>query len=108
MKTLAAFPLLALALTACDPYYGAGQPQPYPQDPQGYPQQGYPPYPDQGYPPPGPPMPPGQPYPGPGQPTYPAPGYPAGQTSYRAIGTEPFWDLEIGNQLIFTDRGNSV
>ena len=104
MKTIAAFPLLALA--ACQPYgYGTG-PEPYPQGPQGYPQPGYPSYPDPGYP--GPPMPPGQPYPGPGQPTYPAPGYPAGTTTYRAIGTEPFWDLEIGRDLIFTDRGNNV
>ena len=39
MKTIATVPLLALALTACDPYYGTG-PQPYPQGPQG--QQGYP------------------------------------------------------------------
>jgi len=115
MKTIAAFPLLALALTACDPYYNTG-PQPYPQGPQGYPQPGYPPYPDSGYPqpyPPGPPMPPGQPYPGPGQPTYPAPVYPqpgdpTGETTYRAVGTEPFWDLEIGRELIFTDRGNNV
>jgi heat shock protein HslJ/uncharacterized membrane protein len=58
-------------------------------------------------------MPPGQPYPGPGQPTYPSPGYPApgypsGEAHYRAIGTEPFWDLEIGRDLIFTDRGNDV
>ncbi|MDP9422793.1 MAG: META domain-containing protein [Pseudomonadota bacterium] len=105
MKTIAAFPLLALALTACDPYYGTGS-QPYPQEPQGYPQPGYPPYPDPGYP--GPPMPPGQPYPGPGQPTYPAPGYPSGESTYRAIGTEPFWDLEIGRELIFTDRGNNI
>ena len=122
MKNIAAFPLLALALTACDPYYNTG-PEPYPQGPQGYPQPGYPPYPDPGYPQPypptsypqpgypqgGPPMPPGGPiYPGPGQPTVPAPNYPAGETSYRAIGTEPFWDLEIGGQLIFTDRGNNV
>jgi uncharacterized membrane protein len=28
---------------------------------------------------------------------------------YRAIGTEPFWDLTIdGQQMIFTDRGNNV
>lgn len=100
MKTIAAFPLLAFTLTACQPYgYGTG-PEPYPQGPQGYP------YPDPGYP--GPPMPPGPPYPGPGQPTYPAPGYPSGETTYRAVGTEPFWDLEIGRELIFTDRGNSV
>ena len=109
MKTIAAFPLLALALTACEPYgYGAGGPQPYPQGPQGYPDPGYPApgYPQPGYPDSGPPMPPGGPvYPGPGQPP---PNYPTGQTTYRAVGTEPFWDLEIGSELIFTDRGNNV
>ena len=107
MKTIAAVPLLALALTACQPYYSqpGGNP-PYPQGPQG--PQGYPqPYPGQPYPP-GPPMPPGAPYPGPGQPTYPSPAYPTGQATYRAIGTEPFWDLEIGQNLTFTDRGNNV
>ena len=131
MKTIATVPLLALALTACDPYYGTGYPQPYPQGPQGqqgYPQPDYPPYPDQGYPQPypqqgyppqgypqgGPPMPPGGPvYPGPGQPSYPQqgypqPGYPSEQGNYRAIGTEPFWDLEIGRDLVFTDRGNNI
>lgn len=109
MKSIAAFPLLALALSACDPYYNTGT-EPYPQDPQGYPQPGYPPYPDPGYPQPGgPPMPPGGPvYPGPGQPTQQAPAFPSGETTYRAIGTEPFWDLEIGRELIFTDRGNNV
>ena len=117
MKSIAAFPLLALALTACDPYYGTG-PEPYQQGPQGYPQPGYPSYPDQGYPQGGPPMPPGPAYPGPGQPgypstnypqpNYPAPAEPSGESSYRAIGTEPFWDLEIGRDLIFTDRGNNV
>jgi heat shock protein HslJ/uncharacterized membrane protein len=108
MKNIAAFPLIALALAGCDPYYNTG-PEPYPQGPQGYPQPGYPPYPDPGYPQGGPPMPPGGPvYPGPGQPTVPAPTYPAGETRYRAIGTEPFWDLEIGSQLIFTDRGNNI
>jgi heat shock protein HslJ/uncharacterized membrane protein len=110
MKTLAALPLLALALTACDPYYNTG-PEPYPQGPQGYPPTGYPQpgYPDPGYPQGGPPMPPGGPvYPGPGQPNYPSPNYPTGETTYRAIGTEPFWDLEIGRDLIFTDRGNNV
>ena len=102
MKSIAAFPLIALALTACVPAGYGVESQPYPQGPQGYP-----PYPDQGYP--GPPMPPGGPvYPGPGQPTNPAPGYPSGETTYRAIGTEPFWDLEIGRELIFTDRGNNV
>lgn len=108
MKTIVALPLFALALTACDPYYNTGA-QPYPQGPQGYPQPGYPPYPDPGYPQDGPPMPPGGPvYPGPGQPNYPAPNYPSGETTYRAIGTEPFWDLEIGRDLIFTDRGNNI
>jgi heat shock protein HslJ len=107
MKNIAAFPLLALALAACQPYgYGPGYQQPYPQGPEGYPQS---PYPAPGYPgPDSPPFPPGQPYPGPGQPTYPAPNNPTGETSYRAVGTEPFWDLEIGRELIFTDRGNNV
>lgn len=28
---------------------------------------------------------------------------------YRALGTEPFWDLTINErQMVFTDRGNSV
>ncbi len=112
MKTIATLPLLALALTACDPYYnraaalsaGAARLS----------AAGLPPYPAPGYPQGGPPMPPGGPvYPGPGQPTparlsaHPAP-YPIGETTYRAIGTEPFWDLEIGRDLIFTDRGNNV
>ena len=43
MKTIAAFPLLALALGACAPYYDQQPGYSYPQDPQGYPQQGYPP-----------------------------------------------------------------
>ncbi|HKN42019.1 MAG TPA: hypothetical protein VJV87_03900, partial [Sphingomicrobium sp.] len=113
MKTIATVPLFLLALTACEPYgYGAGYPQPYPQGPQGpggypepYPNPGYPQpgYPQPGYPQGGPPMPPGGPvYPGQGQPV-PAPGYPSGETTYRAVGTEPFWDLEIGRELIFTD-----
>ena len=35
------------------------------------------------------------------------PGPPGG--TYRAIGTEPFWDLTIDpGQMIFTDRGNNV
>ena len=28
-----------------------------------------------------------------------------GAETYRAIGTEPFWDLRIGRELVFTDRG---
>ena len=42
------------------------------------------------------------------QPDLSAAGLSAGQATYRAIGTEPFWDLEIGRDLIFTDRGNNV
>ena len=45
-------------------------------------------------------------YPGPGYPG--PPSYPDAQTNYRAIGTEPFWDLEIGRDMVFTDRGNNV
>jgi uncharacterized membrane protein len=30
------------------------------------------------------------------------------EAPYRAIGTEPFWDLTIGRDLIFTDRGNGL
>jgi uncharacterized membrane protein len=111
MKTIFALPLLVLGLAACQPYPQGpgypGGPQPYPQDPTGYPP--YPPGP--AYPGPGgPPYPPGPAYPAPGypQPGYPQPGYPSGETSYRAIGTEPFWDLEIGQSLTFTDRGNNV
>ncbi len=39
---------------------------------------------------------------------YPPPFPPPGDASgnYRAIGTEPFWDLNIGRDLVFTDRGN--
>lgn len=37
---------------------------------------------------------------------YPAP--PAAQGDYRAIGTEPFWDLTISRNLVFTDRGRNV
>jgi heat shock protein HslJ len=36
------------------------------------------------------------------------PGPPTTEGSYRAIGTEPFWDLTIGRDLVFTDRGNNV
>ncbi len=41
---------------------------------------------------------------------YPAPysGPPVDQGNYRAIGTEPFWDLTISNNLVFTDRGSNV
>ena len=92
MRTLAATLLpLSLALGACDtmsqdPYGTSGYPPaPYPgQDP--YPPPGYPPqpYPPQDYPP-----------------AYPAP-VPG---DYRASGTEPFWDLTIGRDMVFTDRG---
>ena len=51
------------------------------------------PYGPQGYP---------EPYPAP----YPGP--PVEQGNYRAIGTEPFWDLAIGRNLVFTDRGSNI
>ena len=63
---------------------GACQTYPGPYGPPGYPE----PYP--------------QPYPQP----YPEPGPTTGD--YRAMGTEPFWDLTIGRDLVFTDRGNNL
>jgi uncharacterized membrane protein/heat shock protein HslJ len=87
---------LALSLAACMAPYGA---EPYGSD--GYPPQPYPgePYPPQGYP---------QPYP-PSGPNYgyPSPGYPAppGSADYHAQGTEPFWDISIGQEMVFNDRG---
>ena len=81
MKTILALVPLALSLAACESY---------PDDPYGPSE--YPPAP---YPEPYP-----QPYP-PG----PNPGSPF---NYHAVGTEPFWDLGIGRDLVFTDRGNGV
>lgn len=46
--------------------------------------------------------PPPAPYPAP----YPGP--PVDRGEYRAIGTEPFWDLTIGPRMTFADRGNNV
>ena len=88
---------LALALGACMTPYG----EPYGD--QGYPPQGYPePYPPQGYPPQGD----AGPFP---QPGYPQPGYPAPVPGdYRASGTEPFWDLTVGSDLVFNDRGTGL
>jgi heat shock protein HslJ len=127
MKTIIALPLLVLGLAACEPYPQGqgypGGPQPYPQSPQGTPP--YPPGPAYPGPDSGPPYPPGPAYPSPGYPQpgypqqgypqpgyphqgYPQQGYPAGQANYRAVGNEPFWDLEIGQNLTFTDRGNNV
>jgi uncharacterized membrane protein/heat shock protein HslJ len=85
---------LALALGACMTPYG----DPYGQQ-GGYPPQGYPePYPPQGYPPqPGP-----EPYP---PQNYPVP---PGASDYRASGTEPFWDLTIGRDMTFNDRGTGL
>jgi heat shock protein HslJ len=39
---------------------------------------------------------------------YPQPGDPEAAGDYRAIGTEPFWDLTIGRDMVFTDRGNNI
>jgi heat shock protein HslJ len=87
MKTIVALPLLALGLAACEPYpQGPGYPgpSPYPQGGEVYP----------------------APSPYPGQSPYPPPDYPPsnsqGEGSYRALGTEPFWNLEIGRDLVFT------
>jgi uncharacterized membrane protein/heat shock protein HslJ len=99
-KIFAVLPL-ALMLAACMTPYGDpyGQQGGYP--PQGYPDPGYP---QQGYPPQGYPEP--QPYPQPG-PDY---GYPAppGANDYHASGTEPFWDISIGREMIFNDRGTGL
>lgn len=44
----------------------------------------------------------------PQDPGYPGPApYPEAQVNYRAVGTEPFWDLEIGRDMVFTDRGTN-
>jgi heat shock protein HslJ/uncharacterized membrane protein len=87
---------LALALSGCLAPYGN---EPYGTN--GYPPQGAPypgePYPPQGYP---------QPYPQPA-PDY---GYPAppGANDYHAQGTEPFWDISIGSDMVFNDRGTGL
>lgn len=83
MKKLAAALLpFALAIAGCDTMYD----EPY--GPGGYPPAPYP----EPYPP--------QPYPTP----YPAP---VG-SDYRASGTEPFWDLIIGRDMVFNDRGTGL
>ena len=91
MRTVFATLPLALALAGCMTPYG----DPYGQQ-GGYPPAGYPnePYPPQGYPP--------EPYPQPGYPV------PPGASDYRASGTEPFWDLTIGRDMTFTDRGTGL
>ncbi|MBA3666102.1 MAG: META domain-containing protein [Sphingomonas sp.] len=87
MKTIFALPLLILGLAACQTYPGDSN----------YPGQGSAGYPDPGpYPQPYPPQP------------YPPQPYPGQQGNYRAIGTEPFWDLTIGRDMIFTDRGTNL
>jgi len=78
MKTIFALTLLAIGLAAC---------QTYPADQYG-PGQG-----SAGYEP---------------APYYPEPGDPSAEANYRAIGTEPFWNLTIGRDLIFTNRGTGA
>ena len=82
MRTTIILAALAAAISACaplpDPSYG------------GYPGEPYPPA--SPYPPELPPIPPTLP----------------DDESYRAIGTEPFWDLRIGRELVFTDRGTGL
>jgi heat shock protein HslJ len=41
-------------------------------------------------------------------PYVPVPIYSVAEGNYRAIGTEPFWDLTIGRDLVFTDRGANL
>ena len=95
MRTVLTTVPLALLLAACMTPYGQG-----PYDQGGYPPQ---PYPDPNYP---------QSYPDPNYPpqSYPNPGYPVppGASDYRASGTEPFWDLTIGRDMVFTDRGTGL
>lgn len=55
-------------------------------------------YPNEPYAPPRYPEPTRAPYPGP----------PVDQGEYRALGTEPFWDLTMGRNLVFTDRGSNI
>ncbi len=38
----------------------------------------------------------------------PYPGPPVDRGEYRAIGTEPFWDLTLGTRMTFTNRGNNL
>ncbi len=38
----------------------------------------------------------------------PFPATPSDQGDYRAVGTEPFWDLTLGERMTFTDRGNNI
>ncbi len=92
MKPIAAVAPMLLALAACQTY-----PPNDPYGPSGYPPQA--PYPE-----PYPPYPPTSPYPPPAP--YPTP---PGAGDYRALGTEPFWDLTIGSRdMIFTDRGTGL
>ncbi len=76
------FSALVVALGACAPNYDTG----------------YGDYPGEAYPP-------AAPYPP--EPLPIPPTVPDDET-YRAIGTEPFWDLNIGRELVFTDRGNGL
>lgn len=91
MKTTLWLVPLVVGLASCapysDPYYGG---------------QGYPPAPPpEPYPPAPGPYPPSPPPPTP----YPGIAQPSGEL-YRATGTEPFWSLEIGRDLVFTDQGS--
>lgn len=81
MKTIFALPLLAFGLAACQTYPpGAYRSG---QGPLGYPEPA-------------------------SYQSYSGPDYLGAEGGYRAIGTEPFWDLTIGRDLVFTDRGNNV
>lgn len=58
------------------------------------------PYGTSGYPP--------QPYPAVPPEPYPPAYHPPGSGDYRAMGTEPFWDLTISRDMVFTDRGTGM
>lgn len=85
MTKVAAILPFALAAAACTAPYGEP-----PYGPSDYPGEPYPaPYPAESYPP--------APYP-----------LPPGAGDYRAMGTEPFWDLTIGREMVFNDRGTGL
>ena len=119
MKTIAALPLLALALAACAPYLrqpGTRSPirkgrraEPYPTglSAAGLSAAGL--SPDQGYPQPGPPMPPGGPvYPGPGQPTIRRQAIRPARPPTARSAPSPSGTWRSAASSIFTDRGNNV
>ena len=93
---------LALSLAACMTPYG----DPYGQQGGDYPPQGYPDpgYPSQGYPPQGYPQP--QPYPRARAGLWLSGA--AGFERLSCVGHGTFWDISIGREMIFNDRGTGL